>query len=389
LCCKLFVIIILLPNYYFVLTKEEIRLRIKSTWSSRLLKYSLDFFADMKLEFGVRIPVSGPLASSESIYAIAKKAEELGFGALTTHDHVSFSYNERYHTSGGMAEMVDERDKGGLPVTNFYENIVTLAYLAGRVPRVRLVPCSLVLPIRYPVLLAKQIITFNELTGGRFVCCVCIGNIPSDFTAMNLNYKLKGKMMNEYLEVLKLIFNSQDRETKFEGRFVNFGPTEFYPKPSKKIPIWVAGSFNEKAYERVTRFADGFLPAGHIEQIKKGLPQLDDYMRARGRSIKNLDISAQNFMCLMKNSAEANKRARYTVESFFFGMDTGFGEKRDAAIQGALKSALVGSPDEVIKKLDEYVSAGIKFLDIRQVNKGLVEILEQLELFSKEVMPSF
>ena len=81
----------------------------------------------MKLRFGARLPVSGPLASQQSILEVGRAADELGFDAVTTHDHVSFSYDERYHNAGGSAQLVDEADKKGLPVTNNFETMTTLA----------------------------------------------------------------------------------------------------------------------------------------------------------------------------------------------------------------------------------------------------------------------
>ena len=349
----------------------------------------------MKAKFGVRLPVSGPLASPTNILKIGQKADELGFDAITTHDHVSHSYNERYHNAGGIAEMVDERDKQGLPVTNFYESIATLSVLAGKTQNVRLIPCSAVLPWRYPVLFAKQVSTLYELSGGRFVCCVCIGNIESDFRAMNLEYKKKAQLMNEYLQVLKLIFSSQ-KQVSFDGKYVKFPPSEFFPKPTGKIPIWIGGYFNDKAYERVANFGDGFLPGGFPEAFRNGLPKLREYLKIRGKDPTKLEVGTQTFMCLMKDGDEARRRSHYTIESFFSGKEFDNPDRnnpdktvRDVMTAGSLKGALVGSPDQVIKKIEEYTTEGVEFFDIRQINRTIEDVLDMITLFAKEVMPSF
>ncbi|MDA4129848.1 MAG: LLM class flavin-dependent oxidoreductase [Thaumarchaeota archaeon] len=349
----------------------------------------------MKTKFGVRLPVSGPLASSVNILKIGQMADELGYDAITTHDHVSHSYNERYHNAGGVAEMVDERDKQGLPVTNFYESIATLSVLAGKTHHVRLIPCSAVLPWRYPVLFAKQISTLYELSGGRYVCCVCMGNIESDFNAMNLEYKKRGKMLNEYLQVLKLIFSS-DKQVTFDGEFIKFPLSEFYPKPSGKIPIWIGGYFNDKAFERVANFGDGFLPSGSPETYRTGLPKLREYLRSRGKDLMSLEVGTQTFMCMMKDGDEAKKRSRYTIESFFSGKEFDAPDRnnpertvRDVLMAGSLNGAFVGSPDQVIKKIEEFAAEGVKFFDIRQINRTIDDVMEMITLFAKEVMPSF
>ncbi len=210
------------------------------------------------MKFGARLPVSGPLASQRSILEIGQAADNLGFDAVTTHDHVSFSYDERYHNAGGAAQMVDEADKKGLPVTDNFETMTTLALVAGRTHNVRLIPCSAVLPIRHPVLFAKQAVSLFELSGGRFVLNVCIGSIESDFDAMNVPFKMRGKMTDEYIQVMKLILSDQ-KEVSYQGQFVSFPPSEFYPKTSKKMPFWFSGHFNDKVLDRVAKYSDGLL----------------------------------------------------------------------------------------------------------------------------------
>ncbi|TLY13679.1 MAG: LLM class flavin-dependent oxidoreductase [Thaumarchaeota archaeon] len=53
----------------------------------------------------------------------------------------------------------------------------------------------------------------------------------------------RGKIANEYLEVLRRIFSGQ-RSVSFQGEFVSFPGTEFYPKP-KNMLIWIGGAENK------------------------------------------------------------------------------------------------------------------------------------------------
>lgn len=350
----------------------------------------------MKINFGVRLPNSGPLALAENILKIGEAADRHGFNALTTHDHVTHGYGERYHNSGGFADVVDEQSKAGLPVTNFYETIATLSVLAGKTESVRLIPCSAVLPWRHPVLFAKQLVTLHELSGGRAVLCGCIGNIANDFKAMNVNYKLKGRIMNEYLEVLKLIL-SDSREVSFEGRFVRFPKFEFDPKPSRKLPIWIAGYFGDKAFERVAKFGDGFLAGqNYPEAYRDGVPKLMQYLKQRGRDINEIEVGGQNFLCLMKDGNEARKRSQYTIECFFHGPEFDVPDpnnpgktSREVMMTRTVNGAFVGSPDEVIKKADEYAANGVRFIEMRLMARTVSDATGMLDLFATQVMPSF
>lgn len=345
--------------------------------------------------FGIRLPVSGPLASADNITKIGELADELEFNALTTHDHITNSYTERYHNAGGVAESVEELDRQGLSVTNFYETMVTLSVLAGKTKNVRLVPCAAVLPLRHPVLFAKQVVTLQELSGGRFVCCVALGRIKGSYDSMGVNYKLKAKIMKEYLQVLKLAL-STEKQISFQGQFLSFPPTEFFPKPTEKLPLWIAGYFNDKAYERVAEFGEGFLPNGFPEAFIQGLPKLEEHLETRGRRLSDLEIGTQTFMCLMEDEAEARRRSSHTIESFFHGPEWNAPDPnkpeqtmRQTMMDGIVKSALVGSPAKIISKIQDYIDAGVQFFDIRQVNRTLDDVLQQMKLFAKEVMPSF
>jgi alkanesulfonate monooxygenase SsuD/methylene tetrahydromethanopterin reductase-like flavin-dependent oxidoreductase (luciferase family) len=345
-----------------------------------------------KVRFGVRLPVSGPLASRENIFGIGIAADELGFDALTTHDHISMSYEGRYHNAGGSAEMVDKLDSRGESVTNLFESMVTLSILAGKTTEVRLIPCSLVLPWRHPVLLAKQAISLHELSKGRFVLSVVIGNIESDFQAMNVDFKKRGKLMDEYLRVLRILVSSNGGEN-FQGEFISVTADMLSPRPTSKIPIWIGGSLSEKVFDRVASYGDGLITMADPEKYHREIPTLRKVLRSAGRD-DEIELGTQTFMCLMKNREEAMARSRYTVERFFHGPEwrrsnSDNNDEWNRAVEDRIGNALIGSPDDVIEKIQKYTNAGISFFDIRQVNQSLDDVLEMMKLFATEVMPSF
>ena len=324
-------------------------------------------------------------------------AEELGFYAVTTNDHVCSDFNHRYHNSGGCAETLEIMQEEGFPVTNIYETMSTLSVLAGKTNRIKLIPCSVVLPWRNPILFAKQAITLHELSDGRFVCSIVIGNVESDFQSMNVKFKQRGKIMDEHLKILQQIFSS-DREVSFEGRFIHIPSLEFYPKPTKKIPIWIGGSFIEKVLNRVAKFGDGFLPAGlgHLGSLERGIPQLRDYLQKEGRNMDEIEIGINTFMSLRLDDQEAKRISSHSLESFF--LDSLFDRqdannplktRREVLTEGLATSSLVGSPHEVIKRIEKYVSLGISFFDIVLIDKSIEDVLRMMKLFASDVMPSF
>ncbi len=348
-----------------------------------------------RVKFGIRLPVTGPLASAENILKIAKYADELGYDAVTTHDHVVLGFEERYHNSGGLSDAIDQSGVRGRWL-DVYETMVTLALVAGRTDRVRLIPCAAVLPWRQPILFGKQALSLHELSGGRFVCSVVVGNMEADFEAMNVDFKKRGRIMDEYLEVLSMMLSGKE-EITFEGESIHISGESFLPAPSKPIPLWIGGGFNEKTFERLVKYGDGFLPGNRpIAEYKQGLDDFRTYLKEKGVSSDRYELGAQTFMCLMDDGDKARKMTEYTVHSFFQGPEfnrpdpSNVGRSTlETKSQGMVESSFVGSPSEVCGRIERYVEAGSRFFDMRQLNRNVEDIHAMMKLFATDVMPSF
>ncbi len=340
-----------------------------------------------KVAFGIRLPNSGPLASPENIRKIGLEAENLGFDAVTAHDHVSFGHAERYHFSLGTAEKVDENEKLGLPVTLFYETVTSFAYLAGMTKRIKFIPASWVLAWRHPVLLAKQACTLYELSGGRLIFCVTLGNFRPDFASMNVPWKLKGRILNEYLEALKHILDKKSEgPVSFRGDYVQISDLDFNPRP-KSMPIWVGGT-SSKAYERIARYATGWLAGGEApEDFEKSVPELSEVLKRYNRSLSHIDIGRQTFLKLGNSTDEAIKGVFKTVVGFYGGKE--FAGEAEALVKKGTRNSFVGTPSDIIKVTQRYLDVGVRFHDVRLVGSTIDEALGMMKVFSKEVVPSF
>ena len=338
-----------------------------------------------KVLFGIRVPNSGPLASIENIKKIAVEAESLGFDSLEAHDHVSFGRNERYHFSGGTAEQVDENERRGVPVTTFYESVTLFSYLAGLTHRIRFVPSAWVLPWRHPVLLAKQAVTLHELSGGRLVFCVTLGNFRPDFNSMGVPWKLKGRIMNEYLDVLRQIF-SGEKTISYKGNYISISDLDFYPRP-KNLPIWIGGT-SSKAYERIAKYGTGWLAGGESpEDYRTALPELGEKLKNYNRTLEEIELGHQTFLRLGSTTDNAFKEARHTISGFFGGKE--FADTTEQLIQRAFKNSFVGSPSDIVSVTQAYLDVGVTFHDIRLVAADIDEAITMIRNFEREVLRSF
>ena len=196
--------------------------------------------SDKRVTFGIRVPNSGPLASAESIVAVAREAESLGYDSIWVHDHLTWSDEiHRTHISSG-ADHSNERNDS----PDFYEAMTSLAYLAGLVHSVRLGVACVVVPCRNPLLAAKQLATLDVLCQGRLDIGVGIGS-PStiksrEYEVLGINRKQRGKIADDHLRAMKTIWTTQP--STYEGQFVSFENAEICPKPLQKPhpPLWVA-----------------------------------------------------------------------------------------------------------------------------------------------------
>ncbi|MGI0081644.1 MAG: LLM class flavin-dependent oxidoreductase, partial [Nitrososphaerales archaeon] len=181
------------------------------------------------MKFGVRLPNSGPLANRANMIQVALEAELLGFHSIWVHDHILWgSEQHRTHLSAGSAEALDESQK-----PNFYESITTLSYLASMTKKVKLGMAVLVLPLRNPVVAAKQLANLDILSEGRLIVGVAPGapNITkSEFAAVGVSYEERGKVTDEYMAAIRKIWS--ENLPSFSGKYTNFNEVQIFPKPA-------------------------------------------------------------------------------------------------------------------------------------------------------------
>lgn len=340
----------------------------------------------MKAEFGVRLPVAGPLANPEAIRTSAQRAEALGFDTLWVHDFIAWTkYQDRTHVSCGSLETVEAAGEDAPPV--IFESLTNLAFLAGITSTIRLGVAVLCLPFRNPVVTAKQVACIDVLSNGRLTLGIGVGAASVthnvDFEVLGVPRNDKYSRTRDYFRAMREIWTKPEPE--YTGKFVSFPKTEINPKPVQKPypPIWIGGG-GPKSQDIVAEFGTGWIPPWiPPQQYPEKIASIKEQARAKGRGDVDFTIATEVYVCVAPTNEEAWKIARHTLSV----LPEGFAD--DATPQAIEAAGLVGSPKEIREKLADYVKAGVTHYEMKFIYRDVPMLLRELELWSKEIAPAF
>jgi probable F420-dependent oxidoreductase len=193
------------------------------------------------VQFGIALPQYGP-AGPEALTAAARQAEELGFADVWVADHIAVPEGVPY------------------PPSFLLESVATLSFVAAVTSRVGLGTSVLVLPLRRPVVAAKQLATLDFLSGGRLVLGIGAGWLEAEFDACGVPFADRGDLTDEAVDVLRACW-SAGSAAGFEGPTIRFADLKVRPVPARPVPIWVGGN-SRRALRRAVEKGDGWQGVG-------------------------------------------------------------------------------------------------------------------------------
>jgi probable F420-dependent oxidoreductase len=169
--------------------------------------------------------------------------------------------------------------------------MVALGYLAGQTRWVRLGTSITVVPMRNPVVTAKQIASADYLSCGRVIFGVGVGWMAEEFALLGESFRDRGRRMDEYLALMKVLWTEANPD--FAGQYFQVRDCGFSPKPvqTPHVPIWVGGE-SPAALRRAARLGDGWHSAASaLAELPGKLRILRDALAAAGRSQADFTIS--------------------------------------------------------------------------------------------------
>jgi probable F420-dependent oxidoreductase len=185
---------------------------------------------------------SGAFADPEGIAELAVAAEQLGYESVWVGEHPVLISP---HAAPSPLP----------PESNLLDPVAVLAYAAACTERIKLGTGIIILPLRNPLILAKQLASVDVLSNGRVLAGIGVGYVPGEYDAIGVPFGTRGRMADDYIDAMRALWD--DAQPEFRGEFASFGGIQSHPQPARRLPIHASGGAEGALRRAVTR-ADGW-----------------------------------------------------------------------------------------------------------------------------------
>jgi probable F420-dependent oxidoreductase len=214
---------------------------------------------------------------------LARAAEEAGYDSMVVPDSICYpeESDARYpYNPDGTREFLD-----GKP---FLEPFSLIPAMGAVTETLRFITFVLKLPIRHPVLVAKQVGSTAVLTDNRLLLGVGTSPWPEDYAVCDVPWEGRGKRMDEQIDVMRGLLGGGYFE--YHGEVFDVPSIKMSPAPTKPVPIMIGGH-HEAALRRAAMVGDGWLHGGGDPEDLPGLlTRLTELRREYGTLDKDFEI---------------------------------------------------------------------------------------------------
>jgi probable F420-dependent oxidoreductase len=225
---------------------------------------------------------------ADHLVPMARAAEEAGFDSITVPDSVFFpesvSAEYPYSADGG---------RFWTPETPFVDPFVAISAMIAVTERIRFLTNVIKLPIRDPLLVAKQLSSMAVLSKNRLGLGVGLSWIPEEFAWTHTEMKTRGRRADEMIEILKLVCSGGGPKwVEYHGNHYDFDRLMMSPAPALPVPIYVGG-LSEPGFKRAARLADGWISVQNTtSEITHACERLAELRAEYGRADAPFEINA-------------------------------------------------------------------------------------------------
>jgi probable F420-dependent oxidoreductase len=302
------------------------------------------------MKFEMQLYPLGRWTGLEDMAVAAQAAERLGFESVLIPSHVATP-------PGAELEMIGEE---------WPDAIVIATYLAARTTTLRIHPAALVVPYFQPIVLARQLATLDQASGGRIDVTIGAGWFRQEFDALQVAFSERGRITDDYVAAMRALWT--DARAAYSGRHVAFPELTFSPRcvQTPHVPLWIGGG-GAPARRRVAAYGAGWTTlTGTLAEIGEEIKVMKDAVANNGRDPERL--------CFGYHFAYGRPDPAH---------DTAASHASDSD-----QSALIGrTPDQALEVIARCAEAGLTHLELTTDWRTSTELLEVIASFSEQVIP--
>lgn len=292
-------------------------------------------------------------ASYDTLLAVAKAAEDLGFDGFFRSDH---------YLAMGSAD--------GLPGPS--DAWVSLAGLARETRRIRLGTLVSPATFRFPGALAIQVAQVDQMSGGRVELGLGTGWFEAEHTAYGIPFpQNRFGLFEEQLAIVTGLWDTPLGETfSFRGEHYTLEGAPALPKPvqAPHPPIIIGGTGSKRTPRLAATYADEYnFGFRGVEQAEAAFGRVRAAAKSAGRDPESLVYSYAGPVVCGRTDDEVARRA----DAARLKLD-----------DDLRRTGIVGSPDEVAKRIAEFGAIGASRVYLQVLD---LSDLDHLELIAAEV----
>ncbi|MGO4396550.1 LLM class flavin-dependent oxidoreductase [Variovorax sp. M-6] len=292
------------------------------------------------------------IPNAEALVQYGVRMEELGFDSIWVWDHILLGVDPHF------------------PII---DSLTLLTAIAARTKKIKLSTGILVLPLRNPVVLAKQLSSIDQLSNGRLLMAMAAGWYKREFDAVGVAYEERGKIMDDNLQILKRFWTEDVVSGDWTHHKIPAGV--MFPKPVQNPCPILIGGYADRVLKRAAVDGDGWLtyfykPAAFVESWAK----VCNYATEAGKDPSTL-MNGNQLPIMVGASREAVQGKMLEWLNVDFDIAQGS--------QSTMDSAIMGNVDECVAQLKEHIDVGVQKL----VFVPYKYEMDQIEIIAKEIVP--
>ncbi|MGE0860177.1 MAG: LLM class flavin-dependent oxidoreductase [Gammaproteobacteria bacterium] len=258
---------------------------------------------------------------------------------------------------------------------NYLESLAALASLAGCTEKIKFGMNAIVMPLRDPLVLAKQCATIDFLSNGRLLPMFGVGYPKAaEWAATGRSAEHRGSIANEMFELIARLW--AEESVTFEGKYFQYRNASIAPRPVQQpLPLWIGGT-SDAAVKRTARLGTGWIGGiASVDEVRLTIEGIRAEALKCGRRIDDDHYGTSLAFRIGSPDDDAVRHSPFVAR-------TGIGENINLN-----PLFCIGTTADLVARLREYVAVGASKFVLFPIASGERDMLAQTQAVIEEVKP--